>query len=41
MAFKGENHVEIIQSIEKLLRRRFDLAFGGTGVYTREEVVEY
>jgi glyoxylase-like metal-dependent hydrolase (beta-lactamase superfamily II) len=41
VAFKGENHVQIIESLEELLGYDFEVAFGGTGVYSRKNVVAY
>jgi len=41
IAFKDENFQQIIKSLELILSKKFDIAFSGTGVYTREEVEKY
>lgn len=41
VALKSENFAQITESIERLLKRDFDVAFGGHGIYSREEVEEY
>ena len=41
VSLKGENMVETIHSLEKLLSYDIKWAYGGTGVYTRAEVEDY
>ncbi len=41
VALRTENFVQIIESIEGLLERDFDVAFGGHGIYGREEIEGY
>ncbi|MCE4614503.1 MAG: MBL fold metallo-hydrolase [Desulfurococcales archaeon] len=41
VSLKGENMVETIHSLEKLLSYDIKWAYGGTGVYNRAEVEEY
>ncbi len=41
VSLKGENMIETIHSLEKLLCYDIKWAYGGTGVYTRAEVEEY
>ena len=41
VAMRGENMVWTIDSLEKILKYDFELAFGGVGVYTRGDVEEY
>ncbi|WP_456478918.1 MBL fold metallo-hydrolase [Geoglobus ahangari] len=41
VALRGENFARIIESLERVLERDFEVAFGGHGIYSREEVEEY
>lgn len=41
VAFVSERFVQIIESIEKLLERDFEIAFGGHDVFSREDVENY
>lgn len=41
VALKGENMVQTLESLEKLLEHSIRIAYGGTGVYTRSEVEAY
>ncbi|ADC65926.1 conserved hypothetical protein [Ferroglobus placidus DSM 10642] len=41
VSFVSEKFVQIIDSIENLLKRDFEVAFGGHGVFSREEVEGY
>ncbi len=41
VALKGESYTQIIESLEKLLQHDFEVALGGHGVFSREEVEEY
>ncbi|AIY89791.1 MBL fold metallo-hydrolase [Geoglobus acetivorans] len=41
VALRYERYVQIIESLERLLNHDFEIAFGGHGIYRREEVEEY
>jgi len=41
VSLKGENMIETIRSLEKLLSNDIKWAYGGTGIYTHADVEEY
>ncbi|MBE8539270.1 MBL fold metallo-hydrolase [Geoglobus acetivorans] len=41
VALRYERYVQTIESLERLLSHDFEVAFGGHGIYRREEVEEY
>lgn len=41
VAMRGENLVETMGSLERILGYRFEYALGGTGIYTRDDVKAY
>ena len=41
VAMRGEDLVETMRSLERILRYRFEYALGGTGIYAREDVKAY
>lgn len=41
IAFKDEDFPQIIDSLKLVLSMKFDIAFSGTGVYTRDDVKVY